>query len=122
MCKLRFLRVMVFGAILTTMGSCISTTPPINTIAPDILIDGTYEGEYHRGPVFVVARVTVAKQRIEAIELLKHTTWRGGQAERVILGRIIKHQSASADAVTGATVSSHVIMHAVNNALQKASK
>jgi uncharacterized protein with FMN-binding domain len=44
----------------------------------------------------------------------------GGKAEIVIVERIIAEQSTRVDAVSGATQSSRVIMHAVQGALDEA--
>ena len=45
---------------------------------------------------------------------------RGKKAELIIPGRIIEKQSTDVDAVSGATNSSHVIMNAVQKAIEKA--
>ncbi|MFC2076942.1 FMN-binding protein [candidate division KSB1 bacterium] len=86
------------------------------------LADGIYEGSSKGGPVRAEVRVTIKNQRITDIELVKHDTWRGKKAEPVIPKRIIEKQSTDVETVTGATVSSRVIMNAVQGAVEKATK
>jgi len=86
----------------------------------DRLTDGIYEGSFKGGPNYAQVKVTIKEQRIAAIEIIKHDTWKGKKAEAVIPGRIIEKQSTNVDAVTGATNSSHVIMNAVQIAVEKA--
>jgi len=52
--------------------------------------------------------------------LLEHRTWKGRAAENFIPHRIIDKQSTKVDSVSGATVSSTVIMNAVDDAIQLA--
>jgi uncharacterized protein with FMN-binding domain len=58
---------------------------------------------------------------ITDIKLVMHRNWRGEPAEAVI-ERIVEEQSTDVDVVTGATMSSRVIMNAVEDALKKAVK
>lgn len=89
-------------------------------ITENSLIDGTYEGMAKKGPVKVLAKVTIDHQRIANIELVEHRNWRGGAAETIIPDRIIDAQSTRVDVVSGATLSSAVIMNAVEDAVRKA--
>jgi len=89
-------------------------------IPKDSLRDGTYEGMAKKGPVKVLAKVTIDHQRIANIELVEHRNWRGEAAEAIIPHRIIDEQSTRVDVVSGATLSSAVIMNAVEDAVQKA--
>ncbi len=89
-------------------------------IKQDTLRDGTYHGSASQGPVKVTVTVTVEQQRISAITLLSHRTWKGKAAEKTIPQRIIMEQSTRVDGVSGATMSSVVIMNAVEDALSKA--
>lgn len=80
--------------------------------------DGTYTGSYDARLVSAKVAVTVESGKITKIVLLKHKNDRG-EAAKSIVGEILKKQSPSVDAVTGATNSSRTIMKAVENALKK---
>ena len=98
--------------------------PPLTgkRIDSDRVVNGIYQGSYRSGPVKVVARVNIKDGRIIKIELLEHTTWKGKLAESIIPDRIIQKQSTKVDAVSGATISSRVIMNAVQHAINKATQ
>jgi uncharacterized protein with FMN-binding domain len=102
--------------------SCITIEITGGPVPAGRLADGVYEGTATGGPVRVVTKVTVQDQRIAHIELVQHRTWRGTEAGKVIPGRIIEKQSTDVDAVSGATVSSRVIMNAVQDAVSKAER
>jgi uncharacterized protein with FMN-binding domain len=59
--------------------------------------------------------------KIEYIELVKHKNGRGGPAE-IIPIKVVEAQSLDVDIVSGATSSSKVILKAIENALNSASK
>jgi uncharacterized protein with FMN-binding domain len=84
------------------------------------LKDGTYQGSCRGGPNKASVQVTIKDNNIVNIEILQHQAWRGVIAEATIIERIIAAQSTKVDAVSGATNSSHVIMNAVQNAIEKA--
>ncbi len=84
------------------------------------LIDGEYEGSSKHGPNSVTVRVRIQDQRIQKIELLEHDAWKGHKADDILPGRIVEAQSTHVEAVSGATNSSHVIMNAVQDAIEKA--
>ena len=81
--------------------------------------DGKYEGHSELGPVIVDVNVTVEAGKIVDVEIVRHDNGLGGKAN-AIAEDIVKANSYEVDAVSGATVSSKVIMNAVNNALNKA--
>ena len=93
----------------------------------DIFIDlskvegGTYEGHSELGPVIVDVKVTVKKGKIEEIEIVNHQNGLG-QSANVIVDEMVDKNTYDVDAVSGATVSSEIIMNAVNNSLQKGVK
>ena len=84
------------------------------------LVDGVYEGGYEGGLNKATVKVVIKDKRIVDIQIVKHSAWKGKKAESVIPKRIIEKQSTKVDAVTGATNSSHVIMNAVQKAIEKA--
>lgn len=79
--------------------------------------DGSYLGSYDSGPVIVQVKVTVAGHKITSIDLLKHRTGQG-QAAAAITDRVVEAQSIKVDAISGATMSSKVILLAIENALK----
>ena len=83
--------------------------------------DGTYEGHSELGPVIVDVKVIVKKGKITEIEILNHQNGLGHSAN-VIVDEMVDKNTYDVDAVSGATVSSEIIMNAVNNALQKGLK
>lgn len=83
--------------------------------------DGTYEGHSELGPVIVDVKVTVKKGKITEIEIVNHQNGLG-QSANVIVDEMVDKNTYDVDAVSGATVSSEIIMNAVNNALQKGLK
>jgi uncharacterized protein with FMN-binding domain len=117
--------------LLIPVATCMSLLVGCKTIDVELVggplqtesfIDGIYEGTSKGGPVKVVAKVSIQGKRITNIELLEHRTLKGRAAEKIIPDRIIKEQSTKVDAVTSATVSSRVIMNAVEDAVRKAIK
>lgn len=95
----------------------------VRAAVPDVdlskVADGTYPGSCDVFPVSVEVRVTVKGHRIAGIELVKHRNGQGTPAE-AIPARIVEAQSLKVDAVSGATLSSKVILKAVQNALNPA--
>jgi uncharacterized protein with FMN-binding domain len=113
----------VCAALAASLGTCAVAPAVGGKIDAGRLVDGTYEGRYRRGPNSVVANVTISAGRIEHIELTRHiASWIGKKANGVIERRIVENQSTKVDAVSGATNSSHCIMNAVQQAVEKASR
>ncbi len=101
--------------------STCKTAPKIGQpLSQDALIDGVYEGYYKTGLNAASVEVTIENRQIKRIKILNHDAWKGKKAEPVIVKRIIEQQSTNVDAVSGATNSSHVIMNAVQKAVEKA--
>ena len=111
---------LLIGMLFFLMIGCAAIEYIGGPIPKDSLRDGTYEGMAKKGPVKVLAMVTIDDQRIADIELVEHRNWRGGAAETIIPDRIIDEQSTRVDVVSGATLSSAVIMNAVEDAVRKA--
>ena len=79
---------------------------------------GTYEGHSELGPVIVDVKVTVRNGIMTEVEIIKHQNGLGNAANTITRDMVDKN-TYDVDAISGATVSSEVIMNAVNNALQK---
>jgi uncharacterized protein with FMN-binding domain len=80
--------------------------------------DGTYIGECITGPVLARVQVTVRDHRITNLNILKHRTGWGSEAEK-ITSKVLAQQSLDVDAITGATLSSKTILKAIENALKQ---
>ena len=80
--------------------------------------DGIYEGHSELGPVIVDVIVTVEKGKITGVEIVNHQNGLG-QSANVIVDEMLDKNTYDVDVVSGATVSSEIIMNAVNDALQK---
>lgn len=111
----------IFISCMLFLG-CVMPQPSERSINPDLLKEGIYEGSYRGGPNKAVVKVSIAEGKIRSIEVVEHHAWRGRKAEKPVVERIIETQSTSVDAVSGATNSSRVIMKAVQNAVEKASR
>ena len=121
-CKSNHLRspgpLLVLVVVLTT--TCAIAPLMKEPVNINRIPDGVYAGSAGNWPNKAEVRVTVREGRMIDIELVRHwASWIGRKAEGVIPQRIIEKQSADVDAVTGATHSSRVIMHAVHDALEQ---
>lgn len=81
--------------------------------------DGVYTGSYSAFPISVKVEVTINDHSITKIELLEFVNGQGSVAE-VISEHVVKAQSLKVDTVSGATLSSKVILLAIQNALSAA--
>lgn len=117
----------VLGIVcVIAIGMFISVSRSAKTAANNISVqvadaigisDGVYDGHYEVSPVKVSVRVTVADEEIVDIVILEHETGLGGKAEAIV-DDIIAQQSLDIDAISGATVSSKVILKATEDALK----
>jgi uncharacterized protein with FMN-binding domain len=87
-------------------------------VKPTSIMDGVYEGTQDNAPVMAKVRVEVKDGRIDSIEVLKHTHGPNKGAEAIV-GRVLAAQSLEVDAVSGATLSSKVVLKAIERALDK---
>ena len=87
-------------------------------VSISMVADGTYEGHSEMGPVIVDVRVTVSNGELESVVLLNHQNGLG-QSANSIVDAMVKSNTQDVDAISGATVSSEIIINAVNNALQQ---
>lgn len=90
----------------------------LNDLQLDNIDDGIYIGEYALSPVKVKVEVAIKNHRVEKIEILEHQKGIGKKAEK-ITEDVVNNQSLNVDVVSGATVSSKVILKAVDNAVNK---
>lgn len=80
--------------------------------------DGVYEGMQETPLVKVTVSVTVQNHAIAGIQLLRHENGRGAPAE-ALLDEMVRQDTSEVGVVSGAMMSSRVIMAAVRNALAK---
>ncbi|HYF83662.1 MAG TPA: FMN-binding protein [Clostridia bacterium] len=83
--------------------------------------DGIYIGSYKAFPVAAEVEVTINNHRIKEIGLKKHNNGQGSAAE-IIPGKVVEAQTLEVDIVAGATYSSKVILKAIEDALNQASR
>lgn len=88
----------------------------IGEIYPQETADGTYTGKYIVGPVKVVVDVTVDDHTVTEIDIRKHRNGQG-RAANAIIEDVIREQSTGVDVISGATISSKVILKAIDVAL-----
>lgn len=83
---------------------------------------GEYIGEARGigGPLQV--KVTIDKKTISSIDVIFHNETRGVSTDAIntIINSILKKQSTDVDAISGVTVTSKAVIHAVKDALEKA--
>ncbi len=89
---------------------------PIAVVDLEQIADGTYAGEYDTGLIKAQVKVEVVEHKITEIEIVEHISGWGGDAVN-ITNSIIAAQSLQVDAISGATLSSKVILKAVEVAL-----
>jgi len=99
----------VYGSMLDRRSAAIFFTSPMISYR----YPGTYEGSARCLHVRARVSVTVGATGVTAVELLERPP---GNMDAVI-ARIVAARGVPVDAVTGATVSSRVLMKAVDNAL-----
>jgi len=98
-----------------------STTPKMTeALYRENMNDGTYQGYFKGGLNTARVEVTIRDRDIAEVVILEHDALKGKKAEDPIVRRILEQQSADVDAVSGATNSSHVIINAVQQALNEA--
>jgi uncharacterized protein with FMN-binding domain len=83
--------------------------------------DGVYNGRKDTMAIKVQVSVTVNEGRITDIDILEHNNGRGDAAETIV-DDVVAQQTLMVDAVSGATLSSKVILKAVENALSQTAK
>lgn len=125
--KTKTLMLIIASSMLVVIGIFIGTDIYAKSVTSTITFecldttgigDGTYVGEYNISPVFVSVEVTVRNQQIMDIVILEHQNGFGAKAESIV-DDVLENQSLDVDVVSGATVSSNVILKAIESALQK---
>ena len=112
----------VVGAVIISMGLLVFLNIP-KPLAPSDsaynlsqLADDTYYGGCDNGIVKAQVEVDVASGVITDVRIIEHQNGLGSPAEAVAR-KVVESQSVEVDAITGATMSSHTILKAIENAL-----
>lgn len=89
----------------------------IKDISFEDVVDGTYTGSYELGPCAAKSEITIKDHRIIDIKLLRHEYGLGKKAEP-ILNDVVEEQTLKVDTISGATISSKVILASIEKALK----
>ncbi|MCF7929111.1 MAG: FMN-binding protein [Spirochaetales bacterium] len=120
-----FLAILLFPAVLSGCKGIeeAEAAKQLEIKTPDLhsVEDGRWTGNWKAGPVSVEIALTVRSGRIESVELTEHDNWRGEAAE-VLVDTIAAEQSLDVDTISGATISSKVILKAAEKALEKGTR
>ena len=96
------------------------TAAPVEKVDLAGVPDGTYRGEFNlKDELIYDVYVTIEAQQIGRIEVDSEDL-AFLEKPGVLIERVIQAQSVEVDAVTGASASSMILLHAIKDALQKA--
>lgn len=82
------------------------------------LTEGQVEGSFRQSVVSVKVKLNITNNKVKSIDLLEHTTGLGKKAETII-DTVIEQQRTDVDTISGATLSSKVILKAIENAIEQ---
>lgn len=82
------------------------------------LEDGTYDGRYDTKLVKAKVRVIVKDRSVISIKIIEHKNGMGKKAES-ILDNVVEQQTLLVDVISGATLSSNVLIKATEKAIVK---
>ncbi len=80
---------------------------------------GNYLGEYILFNKTYMVEVSVSNNKIEVINIKQNADSRWAKKAEAVISTIMEKQRADVDVITGATVTSKVLLKAVENALRK---
>ena len=111
-------------SMLVAVAMCLQACgkPVINYRTVDFksVKDGEYQGVGEWRKYKAVVRVKVSDGRLVSAALTQHIDHKGlGKPAEAILQTVVEKQTMDVDAVTGATISSKVILMALGNALSQ---
>ena len=116
----------ILGIVLLGTIGCLSLTASMKKslakienedIDMETVEDGSLEGHCELDLVKVDVKGLVENHKLIKVELLRHECGLGHPAD-VIVDKMVEQNTWDVDAVSGATVSSEIIKHAVNKALR----
>jgi len=82
-----------------------------------LLKNGTFQGEYSTLLVSALVEISIEESTITDIQIIQHDCGKGKPAEKIV-DIMIENNTHHVDTVSGATMSSNVIMKAVETALK----
>jgi len=113
--------VTILPVALLGLAGCARPETATGPVEAARLNDGVYEGSAKWFPVKATVQVTIKEKRVADVRVLHHrTSWKGKKPQLLIPKRILASQSTQVDGVSGATVSSVVLMSAAQEAIEKA--
>jgi uncharacterized protein with FMN-binding domain len=120
---MKFITIMtIFPILIGMLTGCagVKKANEIQIAMPDIgdSNNGIYREEYKINPVQVVVDVEMVNGNIKEIKIIEHICGLGKKAE-IIIDQVINNQTLEVDIITGATVSSKVILKSIENALEQ---
>lgn len=119
-CVILLIGVIIGVKYLKAVNNYKKTTEQLNIKSVNLseVKDGSYIGSYDAQFVAAKVEVKIKNHKIASIKLLEHKNGRGKKAE-IIPKKVVKSQTLKVDTVSGATISSKVILKAIENALER---
>lgn len=105
------------GVFYITNGLEAGENLAINPVDLTAIEDGTYAGVYQAGRWSNEVAVSVADHQIANIAVVKTVTIDDPELTSTIINNVIKNQSTTVEAVSGATVTSKAYLKSIENAL-----
>ena len=90
----------------------------INTVDLSNVEDGEYIGSFDLTRWSNEIIVTVKDHQIIKLELVEDVMFKIGEVTKTLFDRVIQNQSLDVDIETGATITSHAYLKAIENALE----
>jgi len=81
--------------------------------------NGTFEGSHETPLVKASVLVTISGEKMTDIQIIRHENGKGQKAEEIV-SVVLEKQTTKVDAVSGATLSSKVILKSIENAVESA--
>lgn len=115
--KLLILLIVGFSFLITLCVSCLTWYNfDVTNFSLLNVDDGIYKGSYSSGPVSAIVNVIVKEHSYDNIEIIEHNTGLGKKAEYIIQD-VIREQTLDVDTISGATLSSKVILKSIEIAV-----
>jgi uncharacterized protein with FMN-binding domain len=126
----RIARISILALLLLSVGFSIMGSLNLNRLRsmeinnPDLMNidDGIYKGEFNDGAGIYTVEVQISNHQISQVTMETQRKSAYVNYARPITDRIVKKQTVSVDAITGATTTSKCIMKAAENALKNEGK
>lgn len=90
----------------------------INSVDLSKVEDGVYQGRFDLTRWSNEIKVTVKDHKIIALEVVDDVMFKMDEVTKALFDRVIQNQSLDVDIETGATITSHAYLKAIENALK----